>query len=437
MSGKVRVFVSSTMEDLVNERRAVFAQIEDLELIPVNAEGLLPNGASSWSLLKHEIETSNIFILILGDRYGWIPKTGPGAGQDKSVTHLEVEVARAAGIPILPYFKGLKYETRSLSHDAKRRDAFRREISDWESGHFRTMFEFADELGLKVRKGLQSMFLDSFLKEAVRKTAPIDANPDTIPPSLPAIVRKANLDTRGVLLAGAGLSVSAGYPTASSMAEVLGERLGIGMSGSEMLARHSFAEIASFAEQKLERRGLLQVVEGLLDPPLPVSPTKSHILAVQCFSTILTTNYDSLFERACVLLGKDYCIVTPQRPMPERRGITIYKIDGSANDPDTLVLTHDDVRRAQDAAPFWNELNDLMGTHDVTVIGHSVRDRTSQMLLAQRDKKRPGFFVNPYLDELDELRVSTYGLTGIKQPADEFLEDLFAKQTEIEATPRV
>lgn len=427
MPGKVRVFVSSTMEDLVNERRAVFAQIKDLELIPVNAEGLLPNGASSWNLLKHEIETSNIFVLILGERYGWIPKAGPGAGQEKSVTHLEVDVARAAGIPILPYFKNLKYETQSRSRDAKRRDAFRQEISDWENGHFRTLFDFADELGLKVRKGLQSMFMDSFLKEAVRRTAPIGANPHTIPPSPQAVVRKEILDSRGVLLAGAGLSVSAGYPTASSMAEVLGERLGIAMSGSEMLARHSFAEIASFAERTLGRGGLLKVVEELLDPPLPVSPTKSHVLAVQCFSTILTTNYDTLFERACMLLGKDYCVATPQLAMPERRDITIYKIDGSANESDTLVLTHDDARRAQAALPFWNELSEIMETNGVTVIGHSVRDRTSQMLLAQRNKKQPGFFVNSYLDELDELRIGAYGLTGIKQPADEFLEDLFAK----------
>ncbi|NEJ01296.1 DUF4062 domain-containing protein [Rhizobium ruizarguesonis] len=42
MPGKVRVFVSSTMEDLANERQSVVEQIAGLGLEPVNAEGLLP-----------------------------------------------------------------------------------------------------------------------------------------------------------------------------------------------------------------------------------------------------------------------------------------------------------------------------------------------------------------------------------------------------------
>src|SRR5688572_15398796 len=109
MPSKVRVFISSTMEDLANERQAVVQQVRGLGLEPVNAEGLLPNGATSWNLLADEIQASHIFVLILGDRYGWIPTTGYGAGLGKGVTHLETDLARAAKIPILPFMKKLKY----------------------------------------------------------------------------------------------------------------------------------------------------------------------------------------------------------------------------------------------------------------------------------------------------------------------------------------
>lgn len=122
MPGKVRVFISSTMEDLANERQSVVEQVADLGLEPVNAEGLLPNGAASWDLLAEEIQTSHIFVLLMGGRYGWIPTSGPGANQGKSVTHLETDLAKASGLPILPFVKRLKYGADSTSDDAFQRD---------------------------------------------------------------------------------------------------------------------------------------------------------------------------------------------------------------------------------------------------------------------------------------------------------------------------
>jgi hypothetical protein len=67
------------MDDLGNERRAVVGRVKALNLEPVNAEGLLPNGATSWSVITNEIASSHLFVLILGERYGWIPTEGYGA----------------------------------------------------------------------------------------------------------------------------------------------------------------------------------------------------------------------------------------------------------------------------------------------------------------------------------------------------------------------
>jgi hypothetical protein len=132
------------------------------------------------------------------------------------------------------------------------------------------------------------------------------------------------------------------------------------------------------------RTELLEVVRELLDTPIPVNPTPAHLSAAQSFSTILTTNYDLLFERACAALGKKFAVATPHRPLPDPAPITIYKIDGSIDDPDTLVFTHADAAKAATATPFWNSVNSLMQTHGVIVIGHSIRDITSQRLLSTR-----------------------------------------------------
>ncbi|NEJ01295.1 DUF4062 domain-containing protein [Rhizobium ruizarguesonis] len=60
-------------------------------------------------MLATEIENSHIFLLLMGDRYGWIPTGGPGGTLGKSVTHLETKLAKTSGIPILPFVKRLKY----------------------------------------------------------------------------------------------------------------------------------------------------------------------------------------------------------------------------------------------------------------------------------------------------------------------------------------
>ncbi|WP_308814313.1 DUF4062 domain-containing protein [Sphingomonas sp. GV3] len=421
MPGKVRVFLSSTMEDLANERQAVVEQIADLGLEPVNAEGLLPNGATSWDLLADEIASSHIFVLLMGDRYGWVPTSGAGAGSGKSVTHLEVDLARISGLPVLPFVKRLKYGTDSTSEDAVRRDTFRKQIGEWKDGHFRAEFDLALDLARKVRKALLDVFQDTYLKRAVRQVnsagSKLTYEPATVPPEPAGATRLAE----ALLLAGAGFSISAGYPTASSLADVLGKRLGLSMNGPEMLARHSFAEIASFAERRLGRSELLEVVRELLDTPIPVNPTPAHFRAAQSFSTILTTNYDLLFERACAALGRKYAVATPHRPLPDVAPVMIYKIDGSIDDPDTLVLTHEDAARAATAEPFWNAVNKLLQTHGVIVIGHSVRDITSQRLLSTRNLKLPGLYVSPHLDELDSVRLETYGIDPVIATANDFL----------------
>ena len=67
MPQKLRVFISSTMEDLANEREAVVARLKAFNLEPVNAEGLLPTGETSWNVIEDEIRSSHIFVLILGE----------------------------------------------------------------------------------------------------------------------------------------------------------------------------------------------------------------------------------------------------------------------------------------------------------------------------------------------------------------------------------
>jgi hypothetical protein len=94
---RLRVFVSSTLDELAAEREAARAAIEQLQLAPVMFEsGARPHPAQS--VYRAYLEQSDVFVGIYWQRYGWV---GPGM----AISGLEDELRLAGAMPRLLYFK--------------------------------------------------------------------------------------------------------------------------------------------------------------------------------------------------------------------------------------------------------------------------------------------------------------------------------------------
>ena len=77
---RVRVFVSSTLEELAPERAAVRAAIERLRLTPVMFE-LGARAHPPRELYVSYLRQSDIFVGLYGESYGWVaPPTTMRAG---------------------------------------------------------------------------------------------------------------------------------------------------------------------------------------------------------------------------------------------------------------------------------------------------------------------------------------------------------------------
>jgi len=162
MPRALRIFISSTMQDLANERDEVRRRLIEFNFEPVNAEGLLPTGQGSWDRIAGEIVSSDLFVVILGDTYGWIPPSGPMHNLGKSVTELEFLEANARGLPVFVFSKRLSAHMDATSEDSRRREAFRSEVESWDGGYFRTDFELASELANKVGRALVAFLSDAY-----------------------------------------------------------------------------------------------------------------------------------------------------------------------------------------------------------------------------------------------------------------------------------
>lgn len=91
---KLQVFVSSTYWDLKEERQAAVEAILTAGHIPAGMELFTAGDETQMEVIRRWIDDSDIYLLILGGRYGSIEPTS-----EKSYTHLEYEYAIQRGKP--------------------------------------------------------------------------------------------------------------------------------------------------------------------------------------------------------------------------------------------------------------------------------------------------------------------------------------------------
>jgi predicted ATPase len=182
---RVRVFVSSTMEELASERVAVRDAVERLRLSPV----LFELGAQAHpprSLYRSYLEQSHVFVGIYWERYGWVAPT-------MGVSGLEDEYLLAGAKPKLMYVK------RPAPGRDPRLDELLDRIRDDDAVSYKA-FDDAAELESLVVNDLSLLLSEAFLYE----TAPAAANHPhfTLPgDATPFVGRDAEVDELRSLLA--------------------------------------------------------------------------------------------------------------------------------------------------------------------------------------------------------------------------------------------
>ncbi len=106
---RIRVFVSSTLRELAEERRAVKSAIERMRLAPVMFElGARPHPPRE--LYRSYLSQSDVFVGIYGESYGWV-------APDEEISGLEDEYNLAPKtMPKLIYIKTADHRDESLQH---------------------------------------------------------------------------------------------------------------------------------------------------------------------------------------------------------------------------------------------------------------------------------------------------------------------------------
>lgn len=159
MAGNVRyqIFVSSTYSDLYAARRKVTEHILSMNHIPAGMEMFSANGRQQWATIQKTIDTSDYYVLIVGDRYGSISED-----EGISYTEKEFDYASSKGIPTLCFLPGQKFssskdERESEPDRIKALEEFKDKIM---KGQLCSLWNDENELIAQVSAALYKIFTD-------------------------------------------------------------------------------------------------------------------------------------------------------------------------------------------------------------------------------------------------------------------------------------
>lgn len=97
MDKRYQVFVSSTYEDLRDERQEVMQALLELDCIPAGMELFPAANEDQWTLIKKVIDDCDYYIVVIGGRYGSL---GP---EGISYTQMEYEYAVSQNKPVMGF----------------------------------------------------------------------------------------------------------------------------------------------------------------------------------------------------------------------------------------------------------------------------------------------------------------------------------------------
>lgn len=152
MEKKYQVFISSTYTDLREERDKVRDAILSMYHFPVGMELFGAADEEQWEIIKDTIDSSDYYVLIVGQRYGTVITEGPDAGI--SYTEKEFRYAKEQKIPILAFLIDDDVPVKAGNVELDHREEFEAFKKAVKTGRTVDWWKNPDDLAGKVRAAL-------------------------------------------------------------------------------------------------------------------------------------------------------------------------------------------------------------------------------------------------------------------------------------------
>lgn len=235
-----------------------------------------------------------------------------------------------------------------------------------------------------------------------------------------------------VLFVGAGMSLYAGYPSGAKLAEILFNNL-----TSDLQEQVDFTtNLPKLAEDIYYLKGGNKnyLIENLKNEfqKEPISTETHQLLAkIPQIKTIITTNYDTLFETTnkCieVIRKSSDCATTNSKKQ------CLFKIHGDLSDTSNIILTNSDYNnyfiKDSEKSIFWNTIKTKLVENHIIFIGYALEDSNVLITIGKildelGDHRKEMFFVAPSIQPAKLKFLQQKGIEFIQAKAEDLFKEI-------------
>lgn len=226
-------------------------------------------------------------------------------------------------------------------------------------------------------------------------------------PEIPATLKQSIIDNHLIVFAGAGISSNLGFPLWDELIINMVEAVSKEESKFATLIepyKNGFMDTLTVLDKmEAHKRIYRDTLESVFSNDIQdISKLDTHKAIYKLSNKIITTNYDLAFESAISDLENtrvhpitnDTKKITDLFNMPS----FLYKIHGSAENPDSCVLTRSDYKGIYSSeSPQKNSLRNLAQNNNFLFIGFSMNDIYIQDIFSELNKIFKGYNKKAYL----------------------------------------
>lgn len=236
-----------------------------------------------------------------------------------------------------------------------------------------------------------------------------------------------------ILWVGAGFSLYAGYPSGAT----LGETIYNDLSEFEKNEINPNLLLPDLTEEYVRLKGtkkpLLDLLDNIFNKQAPLTLTYHDLVSkIPHFGTIVTTNFDNLFEIAYGDKGQKI-LTNNQIPQIEKDRVPIFKIHGDCSSTESVILTKSDYinfnKNDKKEEPFWSVIKTFLATKHILFLGYNLEDHNvieifDRVFEFLGEDMKESFLIAPMLkqhkiNDLKRRRINYINSTG-----GDFLDNL-------------
>lgn len=242
------------------------------------------------------------------------------------------------------------------------------------------------------------------------------------------LIRKEEI----LLFAGAGLSRYAGYPSGKELAE----RMHAGLTPSEQDEIELTSNLLQVTEdiyniKNGNKNYLINVLKNEFQKEPDSIETHQLLAKIPQIKTIITTNYDDLFERTnknleVIRRSSDYSIANTKKQ-------ELFKIHGDLTDTKNIILTKSDYNNFfienKDETIFWTAVKDRLASKHILFIGYALEDQNIRFMFERilrelGEMRKELFFVAPSINQLTKRFLDRNGINYIESTGESLIKEI-------------